>query len=147
MRNIQNRHKRIRHMNSFINSRLQRKLRKFAENPLLGFRASPLGFRVPLSGSRVPPTVPVLGSHFSDMPKEKQRFPCLEWEIRLAVVGYLKSLFLNFVLSIIALEIALFMNGLLFPRTYFFLRGKCLFRPSVRTYKNNQDLLAKNFVQ
>ena len=34
MRNIQNRHKRIKHMNSLINARLQRKSRKFAENPI-----------------------------------------------------------------------------------------------------------------
>ena len=34
MRNIQNRHKRIKHMISFINARRQRKLRKFLENPL-----------------------------------------------------------------------------------------------------------------
>ena len=33
MRNIQNRYKRIKHINSFINGRLQRKLEKFAENP------------------------------------------------------------------------------------------------------------------
>ena len=32
MKNIQNRHKLIKHTNSFINARLQRKLRKFAEN-------------------------------------------------------------------------------------------------------------------
>ena len=44
-----------------------------------------------------------------------------------------KSLFLNFVLSIIALEIALFLNGSLFPRTYFFLGGAYLFRTSVQT--------------
>ena len=36
MRNIQNRHKRIKHMNSFINARLQRKLRKFSNNLLSG---------------------------------------------------------------------------------------------------------------
>ena len=36
MRSIQNRHKRIKDMNSFINARLQRKLIKFAENPLSG---------------------------------------------------------------------------------------------------------------
>ena len=36
MRNIKNRHKRIKHMNSFINARRQRKLRKFPENPLSG---------------------------------------------------------------------------------------------------------------
>ena len=36
MRNIQNRHKRIMQMNSFIIARLQRKLRKFFENPLSG---------------------------------------------------------------------------------------------------------------
>ena len=44
-----------------------------------------------------------------------------------------KSLFLKFVLSIIALEIALFLNGSLFPRTYFFLGGAYLFRTSVQT--------------
>ena len=44
MRNIQNRHKRIKHMNSLINARLQRKSRKFAENPIWVTR---LGSRVP----------------------------------------------------------------------------------------------------
>ena len=34
MRNIQNRQKPIKHMNSFINARWQRKLIKFSENPL-----------------------------------------------------------------------------------------------------------------
>ena len=58
---------------------------------------------------------------FSFRNKERQKFLCLEWENRLAVVGYFKSLFLSFGLSIIALEIAFFMNGLLFPRRYFFL--------------------------
>ena len=43
MKNIQNRHKRIKHMNSVINTRLQRRLRKFAENPLSGSRVSGLG--------------------------------------------------------------------------------------------------------
>ena len=66
-KNIQYRHERIKHMNSFINARLQRKLRKFAENPLSGSRVSgptyemgpgssvsdhtkSLGSRVPLFG-------------------------------------------------------------------------------------------------
>ena len=84
---MQNRHKRIKHMNSFLNARLQRKLRKFAENPLsrsrvpgptyelrpgsrvLGpvFRVPSLESRVQGLGSRVLPKVPGLGSHFSDM--------------------------------------------------------------------------------
>ena len=95
-RNIQNRAKLTKHMNSFINARFQRKLRKFAENPLplvsgptyrlgtgfrvLGptFRVQGLGSRVPPLrcvpglGTRVPPTVPGLGSHFSDMPSLKR---------------------------------------------------------------------------
>ena len=48
MRSIQNRHKRIKHMNLFINARFQRKLRKFAENPLPGSQVSRLGSRLPL---------------------------------------------------------------------------------------------------
>ena len=46
MKNIQNRHNRIWHMNSFINTRLQRKLRKCAEIPLSGSRVSGLTVRV-----------------------------------------------------------------------------------------------------
>ena len=46
MRNMQNSHKRIKHMNSFINAERQRKLRQFLENPLSG-----LGSSVPLLGS------------------------------------------------------------------------------------------------
>ena len=45
-RNIQNRHKRIHHMNSFINAKRQRKLRKFLENPLSGSRVSGLGYHL-----------------------------------------------------------------------------------------------------
>ena len=47
MRNTQNRHKRIKRMNSFANARFQRKLRKFIEIPLSGSRVSGLGFWVP----------------------------------------------------------------------------------------------------
>ena len=61
MKNVQNRHKRIKHMNSFINARLQRKLRKFAENPLSGSRVPPMSW-VPDLGSWVPP----LGYRVSD---------------------------------------------------------------------------------
>ena len=43
MRNMQNRRKPIKHMNSFIIARLQRILRKFSENPLTGSRV--LGLR------------------------------------------------------------------------------------------------------
>ena len=46
MRNIQNRHKRIKYMNSFINARFQRKLRKFAEKLLPGSWVSGLGSHV-----------------------------------------------------------------------------------------------------
>ena len=55
MRNMQNRHKRIKHMNSFMIARFQRKLRKLSENPLTGFRVSGHTFRVPGLGSWVPP--------------------------------------------------------------------------------------------
>ena len=67
MTNVQNRPKRIKQMNSFINARFQRELRKFVENPLSGSLVSGLGSRVPplswVSGlkSRVPP----LGSRVS----------------------------------------------------------------------------------
>ena len=74
MRNIHNRHKRIKYMNSFIITRFQRKLRKFSENPISRFRVSgPNGSWVPPSGSWVlGPTyemgpgsrVPGLRSHF-----------------------------------------------------------------------------------
>ena len=67
MKKIQNR--RINHTNSFINARLQRKLRKFAENPLSGSRVlSPRSTYEMGPGSRVPQQVPGFGSHFSDMP-------------------------------------------------------------------------------
>ena len=51
-------------MNSFINARLQRKLRKFAENPLSGSWVSGPTFRVQGLGSRAPPMsrVPGFGS-------------------------------------------------------------------------------------
>ena len=64
MKSIRNRHKRIKHMNSVINARLQRKLRKFAENPLSGSRVSGPTFRASGLGSWVPPVswVPGLGS-------------------------------------------------------------------------------------
>ena len=103
MRNIQNRHKDIKHMNSFINVRRQRKLRKFLENPLswsqvsgptfrirllpmnwvpgIGSQVLDLGSHLQCPGSRVlrptyemillslvPPKVPGLVSHFSDIP-------------------------------------------------------------------------------
>ena len=55
MKNMQNRHKRIKHMNSSINARLQRRLRKFAENPLSGFRVSGLTYELG-PGSRVSPS-------------------------------------------------------------------------------------------
>ena len=44
MRDIQNRYKCIKHMNSFINTRYQRKLRKFLENPLSGSQVLGFGF-------------------------------------------------------------------------------------------------------
>ena len=50
MRNIQHRHKRVKHMNSFKSARFQRKPRKFAQKPLPGPRVSGLAFRV--SGPR-----------------------------------------------------------------------------------------------
>lgn len=79
-RNIQNKYRRIKNINSFINSGLQRKQRKFAENPISGSRVPHLGsrvsgptyglgpgfrilsptFRVPGLGFRIPPTVPGL---------------------------------------------------------------------------------------
>ena len=46
MRNMQNRYKRMKHMNSFINARHQRKLKTFLEIPLSGFPASDLGFHL-----------------------------------------------------------------------------------------------------
>ena len=70
MKNMQNRHKRIKHMNSSINARLQRRLRKFAENPLSGFRVSGLTYELG-PGSRVSGLtfrVLGLGSYFSDIP-------------------------------------------------------------------------------
>ena len=89
MTNIQNRHKRIKQMNSFINAWFQRKLRKFAKNPLSGCRLSgpgslvwPLSWvlslescvpslwsRVSCPGSYlwVGSRVAGLGSHFSNM--------------------------------------------------------------------------------
>ena len=50
---MQNRHKRIKHMNSFINVRRQRKLRKFSENPFSGSQVLGFGSRVPPLGSLV----------------------------------------------------------------------------------------------
>ena len=61
MTNIQNRHKRIKRMNSSIYARRQRKLRKSLENPLSGSQVSGPFFRIPGPtyelglGSRVPP--------------------------------------------------------------------------------------------
>ena len=69
MRNIQNRHKRIKYMNSFINARRQRKLRKFLENLFSGSQVWVLGPTLRIlgptyelgPGSQVPP----LGSRVS----------------------------------------------------------------------------------
>ena len=69
MRNIQNRQKCIKQMNSFINARFQRKLRIFAENPISGpgSRVSCSTFRVLGLRSRVSPVswsrVSSLGYH------------------------------------------------------------------------------------
>ena len=59
MRNIQNIHKCIKHINSFINVRCQRKQRKFLENPFSGSKV--LG-----PGSWAPGKVPGLGSCISN---------------------------------------------------------------------------------
>ena len=72
-------------MNSFISARLQRKLRKLTENPLLGsrvsgptFKIANLGSRIlamrwiPGIGSRVPAKVLGLGSYFLDIPIENR---------------------------------------------------------------------------
>ena len=66
MRNIQNRHKHIKQMNSFINARFQRKLRKFAENPLSGSRSRLSGptFRVSCLTSEFGPGSRVSGVTF-----------------------------------------------------------------------------------
>ena len=65
MRKIQNKHKRIKHKNLFNNARLQRKLIKFAENPISGFRVPHLGSRISDSGSHlwVGTWISGLGSH------------------------------------------------------------------------------------
>ena len=65
MRKIQNKHKRIKHKNLFKNARLQRKLIKFAENPISGFRVPHLGSRISDSGSHlwVGTWISGLGSH------------------------------------------------------------------------------------
>ena len=81
MRNIKSRHKHTKYMNSFIITRLQRKLRKFSENPLSGSWVSGPTFRVPGPtyeigpGSWVSPTVLGLGSHFLDVARTRGR-PC-----------------------------------------------------------------------
>ena len=62
MKNIENRHKRIKHMNSFINARLQRKLRKFAGNPLSGSQVPGLGSHLQGPRSQVPGPTYELGS-------------------------------------------------------------------------------------
>ena len=62
MRNIQNRYKRIKHMNSFINTRHQRKLRKFLENPLSGSQVSGLGPHLYDPGSQIPSPTYELGA-------------------------------------------------------------------------------------
>ena len=51
MRNIQNRHKWIKYINSFIIAKFQRKLRKFSENPLSGSQVLGSMFRVSVLGS------------------------------------------------------------------------------------------------
>ena len=64
MRNIQNRHKDIKHMNSFINVRRQRKLRKFLENPLSQSQVSGPTFRIRLLPMN---WVPGIGSQVSGL--------------------------------------------------------------------------------
>ena len=61
MRNIQNRYKRIKYMDSFINTSHQRKLRKFLENPLSGSQVSGLGSHLYDPGSQIPSPTYELG--------------------------------------------------------------------------------------
>ena len=93
IRNIQNRHKLIKHMNSFIKARIQRKLRKFPENPFSGSRVSGPTIRVPDLGSQVPPMswIPGLGSRVPS----KKWVPSLRCQVpptvpvsRVPLIGY-----------------------------------------------------------
>ena len=68
MRNIKNSHKRIKHMNSFVYARFQRKLRKFAEN---GSRVSGPTFRVTGLGSRISLMRWVLGPGPTNSPRSR----------------------------------------------------------------------------
>ena len=65
IRNIQNRHKRIKHMNTFIIAMFPGKLRKCSENPVSESRVSAPSFRVLGLRSQIPPLrwVPSLKSY------------------------------------------------------------------------------------
>ena len=78
MRNIQNRHKCIKHMNSFTNARLQRKLRKFAENPISGSRVPRLGSRVSSLTCELGPGSQVVGPTVR-VPGFGSRVPPMRW--------------------------------------------------------------------
>ena len=95
MRNIQNRHKCIKHMNSFTNARLERKLRKFAENPISGSRVPRLGSRVSSltcelgPGSRVlGPKVKVPGPTYEMGPGSRVSIPTNSPGSRVPLSGY-----------------------------------------------------------
>ena len=61
MRNIKNRHKRIKQVNSFINARFQRNLRTFVKNPLSGSPVLGLESHFQGFGSRFPDSTSGLG--------------------------------------------------------------------------------------
>ena len=80
LRSIQNKCKRIRHVNSFINIRLQRKLRKFPENSLSGFWVSGLRSHLQSPQSQVLPHTYELGLG-SQVSSPTFRFPVLGFQV------------------------------------------------------------------
>ena len=84
MRNIQKRHKRIKHINSFINARLQRKPRKFAEKPISGSRVPVPIYELDLESWVLGPTFMFLGigswvPPMSWLPGIGSRVPPMSW--------------------------------------------------------------------
>ena len=73
---IQNRHKRIKHMNSFINAKRQRKLGKFSENLLSRSQVSGFESWVPSLGFRDPAMncVPGLRARVSSLESQVSGF-------------------------------------------------------------------------
>ena len=72
---------------------------------------------------------------------DTHKFLCFVWANSFATIGYFKKVFLKRVLSIMDLDNALVMKGLLFPRRYFFFLGAGCSSSFRHNSKNNSGFL------